>query len=83
MMMVDPFRKTLYASAVPKRKSDEDPASAGRPLRGAGKTSLIAIRVTADERAEYEAAAKAKDPSMSVSEWIRDCCKRILARARR
>jgi len=63
------------------KKTEIDPHKPGpKPRSGEAThgTSVFTMRLTGEERAQYEAAAKAK--SMSVSEWIRDCCKRILGR---
>jgi hypothetical protein len=57
-------------------KAKDEPGKVGRKPRGAEAGSVIALRITADERETYAAAAAKK--AMSVSEWIRDCCARIL-----
>jgi hypothetical protein len=51
--------------------SKPKPRKAGRPPlpKGSTKGEMLRIRVTADERAAIEKAAKAKD--QTVSEWLR------------
>jgi hypothetical protein len=39
---------------------------------------MIGVRVTTTERDEYGAAAKKS--GVSLAEWVRDCCARVLRR---
>lgn len=74
---LDPIRKTLYALAMGK----DEPKDGGRKLRAGAPTKLIALRVTDEERAEYEAAMKAEGKK-SLSDWIRSTLARVLRRKR-
>jgi hypothetical protein len=67
--------------SMAKTKDHDEPAKVGRPLRATeAATARIELRVTPDEKTEYQSAADAKGVTISV--WIRDVLAKALKRAK-
>jgi hypothetical protein len=54
-------------------------AKRGRPRKpkGLGLDTEIKVRVLPSEKEAWDAAAKARRPSMALSAWIREACTKL------
>ena len=61
------------------QKAQKKPNKAGRPPlpSGSAKDTMLRVRITQDERAAFETAAK--DNNQTVSEWIRSMLNSAIA----
>ncbi|MBV8760072.1 MAG: hypothetical protein JO257_22465 [Deltaproteobacteria bacterium] len=62
-------------------KSAARKSPAGRKARAGEAGTPITVRLTSDERAQYDKAAASEE--MSLAEWIRAACTERLTRKRR
>lgn len=56
----------------------KNPETRGRKARGGIAGTPVTVRLTPDEREQFEAAAEER--SMSLAEWIRAACAAFLKR---
>lgn len=62
-----------------QKTQKKKPSKAGRPPlpEGNAKATMLRVRITADERAVFEAVAKTKN--QTISEWIRSTLNAAIA----
>lgn len=65
----------------PHPRTKSNPRGAGRSPRAGEPSAVLALRLTASERARYQVAADAA--GQTLSDWIRAACEARLPRRKR